>query len=179
MRAVRETYNAHLPRVITLWGCLRYFANLKGLLTRLSPLLLYRFLWLPFACCRIFTVWLMFLYHPMSIKRSFLKEVVKTWGNELWVVNGKYCGKILRILPGHQCSLHCHPKKSETFFGFDGEGEIELDGKVCHFGIDDIVDIPAGSYHRFINNSDFADFVLMEFSTRHDDKDVIRKEESR
>jgi mannose-6-phosphate isomerase-like protein (cupin superfamily) len=113
------------------------------------------------------------------VKRSFIQKVDKVWGSEEWIVNGKYCGKILRVLPGHQGSLHCHPKKSETFFGFDGEGTIEVDGKACFFGIDDIVDIPAGVYHRFINDSEFADFVLMEFSTKHDDKDVIRKEESK
>jgi mannose-6-phosphate isomerase-like protein (cupin superfamily) len=112
-------------------------------------------------------------------KHKFIKKVDKVWGSEEWIVNERYCGKILRISPLHQGSLHCHPKKAESFFGFDGNGRIEIDGKTIHFGIDDIIDIPPGIYHRFINDSDFCDFVLMEFSTRHDDKDVIRKEKSK
>lgn len=112
-------------------------------------------------------------------KRGFINTVDKVWGREDWIVNGKYCGKILTVAPNHQCSLHCHPKKTETFFGFDGIGKIEIDGKVMDFGVDDIIDIPCGVYHRFINDSQFCDFVLMEFSTKHDDKDVIRKEKSK
>ena len=111
--------------------------------------------------------------------RKLIKTVEKVWGTEEWIVNGKYCGKILRISPNHQGSLHCHPKKTETFFGFDGNGLIEVEGNLYDFGVDDIVDIPSGTYHRFINQSDFCDFVLMEFSTKHSDDDVVRKEKSK
>jgi len=111
--------------------------------------------------------------------RKITKIIPKVWGQEEVIVNLKYCGKILRISPLHQGSLHCHPKKAETFWGFDGRGVIELDGQSYKFGVDDIIDIPAGIYHRFINPDEFCDFVLMEFSSHHDDKDVVRKEKSK
>jgi len=45
--------------------------------------------------------------------------VKKVWGYERQIANFKhegYCGKILTVIPGFQCSIHFHAVKHETFF---------------------------------------------------------------
>lgn len=112
--------------------------------------------------------------------RPFEKIVNKVWGYESWIVNAKgYCGKILRVYPGHQCSLHSHPVKAETFYVLSGVGLIELDGEAFVLDRGKIVDILPGQFHRFINTGKTFDLILMEFSTHHEDDDVVRKEVSR
>ena len=43
--------------------------------------------------------------------------VPKGWGFEKWIANSeKYCGKLLFIAKGKQCSWHYHRQKDEVFF---------------------------------------------------------------
>jgi mannose-6-phosphate isomerase-like protein (cupin superfamily) len=47
--------------------------------------------------------------------------VEKSWGRELWVHNSPmYCGKVLEVQPGKECSLHYHAQKHETFYVLEG-----------------------------------------------------------
>lgn len=55
--------------------------------------------------------------------------VKKVWGYERQIANFKqegYCGKILTVIPGFQCSVHFHAVKHETFFVLRGELYVEL-----------------------------------------------------
>ena len=58
------------------------------------------------------------------------KETIeKVWGTEEVVVNdleAGYCGKVLRIRPGKQSSLHYHKVKVETFLAIAGQPCIEI-----------------------------------------------------
>ena len=46
-----------------------------------------------------------------------IKYVPKGWGYEKWIANcEKYCGKLLFIVKGKQCSWHFHKLKDEVFF---------------------------------------------------------------
>ena len=113
--------------------------------------------------------------------------IVKKWGWEYWVENNeKYCGKLLYLLPGFQSSLHSHSLKDETFCVLEGVVVLEYGDpyvpawrKVdilkpwCH----DSFRIEPMLPHRFWAIDGPA--VVAEFSTCHDDKDVIRFEESR
>jgi hypothetical protein len=58
---------------------------------------------------------------------SDLQVVPKVWGSEQWIVNGdRYCGKLLLLMRGWQCSLHRHVVKDETFFVLSGRVRMEL-----------------------------------------------------
>lgn len=118
-----------------------------------------------------------------------LKVVQKDWGWETWIVNNDlYCGKLLTIMPGFQCSLHFHPVKHETFHVLEGRIELDLENKmkdvrrghrmvVMHKG--DSITLPPWTPHRFRVPKGHPQATLVEFSTRHDDEDVIRLEPSR
>ena len=111
------------------------------------------------------------------MKRKYIKTVAKVWGKEEWIVNENYCGKILTVNEGCVCSLHCHPQKAETFFVKNGCGKIEIGDEVIRMVEGDIVDVKPNTFHRF--SADNAQgMVLIEFSTRHEDNDVVRREGS-
>ena len=107
------------------------------------------------------------------MKRKFLRMVKKEWGGENWVVNNGYCGKILQLKKGFQCSLHSHAIKSETFLVLTGKVRFELGKKVSVLKPMDIVDVPVNALHRF---SGLKDSVIVEFSSHHEDSDSYRTE---
>ena len=120
---------------------------------------------------------------PLASTLSQRKTVHKLWGWESWVVNRDYCGKILRLEPGFQCSLHRHKVKDETFLVIDGVVEVEL-GTGPETQIElllgwamDSLRIPVGTYHRFQALDRPA--TMIEFSTHHEDDDTERLEDSR
>ncbi len=102
--------------------------------------------------------------------------VPKVWGEEHWIVNrDEYCGKKLILKQGWRCSIHLHPVKDETFHVESGLVYLELDGAGSFLRPGDTVHIPTGTPHRF---SGLEDSVIVEFSTHHEDDDVIRESES-
>jgi len=107
------------------------------------------------------------------MKRKFLKTVKKKWGGEFWIANCGYCGKILELKKGFQCSLHLHKVKSETFLVLTGKVRFELGKKIAILKPMDIVDVPVNTLHRF---SGLKDSVIVEFSTHHSDEDSFRIE---
>lgn len=115
---------------------------------------------------------------------SKFKTVSKLWGTEVWLVNNEtYCGKILHINSGWQCSLHMHPKKRETFIVLDGGVGLEVKyttGELVlnHLVPGDSYTLEPGTYHRFHSYTD-EPAVILEISSTHSDTDVVRLEESR
>lgn len=79
---------------------------------------------------------------------------------------------------GFQSSLHYHPIKNETMYVLNNRMQIESPkGNIKSVFPGDIIDIPAGTEHRFINNFTHQ-CVFLEFSTPHSDNDVVRLEKS-
>jgi quercetin dioxygenase-like cupin family protein len=110
------------------------------------------------------------------MKRQDYHKVEKVWGFEKWIVNNdKYCGKLMFIKKGARSSLHYHPVKHETMYVTQGRMKMELNDEVFELGVGDSVEIKSGDVHRFTG---IADTVFFEFSTPHDDEDVMRLEES-
>lgn len=117
--------------------------------------------------------------------------VKKVWGEEEWVINapadpegrGGYCGKILRLTPGFRCSLHYHPVKHETFYVLKGRVLLELRAQpttstyLVQMRPGDSQVIRPGIPHRFSAEGGTG-ATIIEFSTTHDDADVVRLEES-
>lgn len=107
-----------------------------------------------------------------------IKRVTKDWGEEQWIANTDlYCGKVLMLNQGWQCSLHFHKLKDETFYISQGNVLVELEGKEYWLGSGDSVHIPRLAKHRFFGIGNYN--VIYEISTFHSDKDVYRLEPSR
>lgn len=107
-----------------------------------------------------------------------MKTVKKAWGEEWWIVNTDYCGKILTVLPGHKCSLHFHKDKKETFYVLEGELELELlDLKTASISYRKLktgesLTLEPLTPHSFKTSKMSCKFI--EFSTHHDDSDSYR-----
>lgn len=105
------------------------------------------------------------------------KIVEKVWGHEEWIVNtDNYCGKRLILKKGYQSSLHYHKTKDETFYVDKGKVLLELNSQKIIMNLEDAQRIMPNQTHRF---SGLEDSVILEFSTKHDEHDVVRLEESR
>lgn len=100
-----------------------------------------------------------------------IEVVRKVWGAEEWIVNRDYCGKILILSKGYQCSYHYHKNKDETFYVLDGKVGMNVEGekKVLYPG--DIQLINPYQKHRFTG---LEDSKIIEFSTHHKDEDSYR-----
>ena len=111
-------------------------------------------------------------------KKNEMKRVEKKWGAELWVANcAEYCGKLLYLKQGAQCSHHYHPVKKETFYVIQGSLSLTIEGKESMMNpLTQPKTIMPGQKHFF---KGITEAVIMETSTHHDDKDVVRLNESR
>lgn len=104
--------------------------------------------------------------------------VEKSWGHEDWIYNGRYCGKKLHVNAGKESSYHHHRVKDEVMY-------LESGKIVLTYGWDEDLNhatqmtltpgvafhIPPGMWHKF---QGVEDSVITEFSTHHNDKDVVR-----
>jgi mannose-6-phosphate isomerase-like protein (cupin superfamily) len=109
--------------------------------------------------------------HSSCMQR--IKIVPKEWGEERWIVNRAYCGKILLLKKGYRCSLHHHKVKDETFYISKGCVLLECDGKAVIMNPGDALLIQPNSKHRFTG---LQDSEIFEFSTHHEDSDSYRDE---
>lgn len=105
-------------------------------------------------------------------------HVDKTWGYEDWIWNGRYCGKKLFINKGKECSFHCHKVKDEVMYLERGKvlltygwDEDIRNASTLTLTPDMAFHIPPGMFHRFYG---IEESLLIEFSTHHSDKDVVR-----
>ena len=100
----------------------------------------------------------------------------KSWGSEDWVVNNeKYCGKILSLKRGYQCSVHYHKIKEETFYVNKGLVIIQVNGEEYLMKPGQSLEIKPGDKHRFIG---IIDAEIIEFSTQHVEEDSFREDKS-
>jgi mannose-6-phosphate isomerase-like protein (cupin superfamily) len=110
-----------------------------------------------------------------------MKFVPKSWGWELWITNSeKYCGKILFIKAGHECSFHHHKIKDEVLFVHSGEcafvySELGED----YSGLKNTVVLKAGEAYHVEPNfwhqmHAITDVTIFETSTQHFDTDSYR-----
>jgi len=109
-----------------------------------------------------------------------MKRIKKKWGNETWIVNGlEYCGKILTVEPNHQCSLHFHKNKKETFYILCGTLKLSIfnfkTGKLKHRILNtgkSITLLPMTPHSFQTVGEESCTFI--EFSTHHEDSDSYR-----
>lgn len=104
-----------------------------------------------------------------------IKIVPKVWGEERWIVNREYCGKLLILKKDSFCSLHSHKNKDETFYINKGRVLLELDGKKFEMLPGQAKLVKPGQLHRFTG---IEDSEIIEFSTHHEESDSYRLEPS-
>lgn len=104
--------------------------------------------------------------------------VEKSWGHEDWIYNGRYCGKKLHVKKGKSCSFHYHRVKDEVMYLESGKILLTYgwDEDLAHAAQitltpDMAFHIPPGMWHQF---QGLEESVITEFSTHHNDKDVVR-----
>lgn len=112
---------------------------------------------------------------PIKVEQ-LANVVAKSWGHEEWIVNNaEFCGKKLVFVAGHQCSMHHHRIKNETFYVLAGKMYLEtrLDDQEYArlMSAGDIAHITRGMWHRVtaLENTE-----VIEFSTFHMDEDSYR-----
>lgn len=116
------------------------------------------------------------------------KQISKVWGSERWIENDeRYCLKLLTLSVGYQSSMHYHRVKRETFLCVAGKVKLEIMPKFRmekDTTVHKIYLRPYQAYtlepwtpHRFTAVGGEA--IIVEASTKHDDEDVVRLEESK
>ncbi len=104
--------------------------------------------------------------------------VEQPWGSEDWIWNGRYCGKKLLIKKGKQTEWVYHRVKDKVLYVEAGQVLLtysyDADAKFASeltLSADAAFHVPPGMYHsiKAIDES-----RLLELSTHHSDKDVIR-----
>ena len=106
-----------------------------------------------------------------------MKEVIKKWGKEVWVVNEpEYCCKFLHIDKGMYSSYHYHTDKKGTFLVTDGNITLMVDDVEYKLHArSEPFTIEAGIPHKFWS---VTGAVVLETSMHHDENDVVRLSES-
>jgi len=105
-------------------------------------------------------------------ERDNMEFVKKAWGHELLVCNTPdYCGKVLKLKEGYQCSMHYHKIKDETFLVTEGVVRLQIGVAVRTLYPNDVVRV-----RRFVNHqfTGLTDATIIEFSSHHDDDDSYR-----
>lgn len=120
------------------------------------------------------------------VKPEDMNFVPKRWGYEVWITNNeKYCGKILFIRRGHQCSFHEHKLKDEVLYIREGrcdfrihDPSIHKEGEEDHFVLEagEAWHVTPGIIHQM---TALSDVEIIEISTQHFDSDSYRKEQGK
>ena len=108
-------------------------------------------------------------------KENKMPVYPKVWGEERWIVNRDYCGKILVLNKGFRCSIHHHKIKDETFYINKGKVLLELNDDTRVMVPGDVQLIMPNEKHRFTG---LEDSEIIEFSTHHREDDSYRDVES-
>jgi len=103
---------------------------------------------------------------------GLIKEVLRDWGKEVWIVNcDEYCSKLLYIPKGAKAGGHYHKKKKETFYCLRGQLTITVNNK--EYILDQLsrpLTINPNEVHSF---KGVSNALILEISTHHSEDDVV------
>jgi quercetin dioxygenase-like cupin family protein len=104
-----------------------------------------------------------------------LKEILKSWGKELWIAEeAEYGGKILIIKENMGTSQHYHKDKKETIYCFKGLVDIIFNERMVTLKEGEDITLLPRTMHRIVGKKDS---VLFEVSTPQL-ADIVRVEEN-
>lgn len=107
---------------------------------------------------------------------EWFRTVKKVWGEEIWLVNDEYCGKLLVVDGNAGSSYHYHNKKKETFYCLEGYGYLTIEGK--EYKLAPFLRPKTIEPHERHSFSSDRGMIILEISTHHDDNDVTRLSKS-
>lgn len=117
--------------------------------------------------------------YKYQIKHLETKLIPKKWGYEEIIYNGsEFCSKILQYNKrGSISSLHFHPEKKEVFRVIKGSFNLKTKNEKGYdvhtvLKLYDTIYIPNNTPHQLESLEDNSE--ILEISTFHDDKDVVR-----
>ncbi len=103
-----------------------------------------------------------------------VKEILKSWGKELWIAEeAEYGGKILIIRENKSTSLHYHKDKKETIYCFKGLVDIVLTDRIVTLKEGEDITLLPRTMHSITGRKDST---LFEVSTPQL-ADVVRVQE--
>jgi mannose-6-phosphate isomerase-like protein (cupin superfamily) len=121
------------------------------------------------------------------MKPEKCRIVEKVWGEEVHICNildlgFGYCGKVLRLKKDHQCSIHFHKTKHETFFIKNGRclmewGDTHDTMSMFVFTPGMVLTLEQKTFHRFSGIDPMTE--IFEISTTDFPEDSYRLTESR
>lgn len=89
----------------------------------------------------------------------------------------EYCSKFLHLDKGATSSYHYHKEKKETFYALKGQVALTIEGRDYMLNpFSRPKTIMPKQRHQFYG---ITDATILEISTHHDDKDVVRLTESK
>lgn len=98
---------------------------------------------------------------------QYFRQVLAT-GKKVQVV-------IMSILPGEEIGAETHPDNDQTLLLVEGEGQVVLDGQTSAYSAGDLVLVPAGTEHNFINKGEQPMKIITTYSPPHHPDGTIHK----
>ena len=84
--------------------------------------------------------------------------VAAAWSNDAFrrvILSGEHQQVVvMTIPPGGEIGDEVHVDTDQTLTFVDGRGEARLDGETSYVGPNDLVFVPAGTRHNFLNTGD-------------------------
>jgi mannose-1-phosphate guanylyltransferase/mannose-6-phosphate isomerase len=98
------------------------------------------------------------------------------WGVSIVMFHDDACViNRVRILPGHELSLHSHNNSSESWLVIAGTAEVQQDGQTQHYQAGEAFSIPPGVRHKISNNSaDKLRLIELRTGAALDQEDITR-----
>jgi mannose-6-phosphate isomerase len=94
-----------------------------------------------------------------------LEKSERPWGRyEVLQESVNYKVKSIHVNPGKRLSYQRHQKRAEHWFITEGNGEVNLEGKIIQVGPGSTVDIATNQLHR-ISNTGIVELIFIEVQT--------------
>lgn len=112
-------------------------------------------------------------------KDKYLNDFIsKPWGHEYRIyIDNIYDVWKLTITPGHETSIHCHPRKDTVLLCLSGEGRFRCTYGARNVKQGDFVHVKKGAFHSTENIGD-TDLDLVEVEMPRNKFDLVRIEDN-
>lgn len=82
---------------------------------------------------------------------------------------------IMSIPPGGDIGEEIHPDNDQVLYAVSGMGQVMLDGEISDFETGDMVLVPAGAKHNFVNKGDVDLKIITTYSPPHHPEGTVHK----
>jgi len=100
-------------------------------------------------------------------QNSYFRQVLATGPNTQVV--------IMSIKPGEDIGEETHPDNDQVLYLVEGSGKVALDHQESEYSAGDLVLVPAGTLHNFINTGDMDLKIITTYSPPHHPDGTVHK----